>query len=435
MKTGIAACAAPIIAKATASASEANGSGMQYRINPLNGDKISLLGYGCMRWPMNGDEIVQEKVDEMVARAMEAGINYYDTSPAYLRGKSERAAGKALSRYPRESYFIATKLSNFGDNSDTASLKMYKDSFKEMNTRYFDYYLLHSIGGGGLPVFEQRYVKNGMLDFLKKEKEAGRIRNLGFSFHGNQEAFDAFMKIHDEGGTKWDFVQIQMNYVDWTHADGVRNVNAKYLYEELDKREIPIVIMEPLQGGRLASVPANITKEFKSREPDSSSASWAFRFIGSYPRVLSILSGMSSMEPLEENIRTFSNFRPMSEEELEFMEKMAVLMKEYPLVECTACQYCMPCPYGIDIPGIFSHYNKMVTDGTFAQSPEQKDYMKLRRTYLVSYDRAIPTVRQADHCIHCRKCMPHCPQSIRIPHELDRIARYVEQLKSSSDIL
>ena len=407
---------------------------MIMRENPRNGDKVSLLGFGCMRWPMikdeSGNEVIdQEAVNEMVDYAIAHGINYFDTSPAYLRGLSERAAGDALARHPRSSYYIATKLSNFGDHSREASIKMYEDSFKEIHTDYFDYYLLHSIGRGGDHAFRERYVNNGMMDFLLGEKAKGRIRNLGFSFHGSKDAFDSFMRIHDSGEFTWDFCQIEMNYVDWKHADGVRNVNADYLYAELEKRGIPVIIMEPLLGGRLANVPMGISRQMKMREPDRSAASWAFRFCGSYPGVLCILSGMSSMDPLKENIQTFGHFEPLNQEELDFMERMAVQMKEYPLVNCTNCQYCMPCPWGIDIPGIFKHYNTSITDGTYAQSREQKDYEKLRKAYLTSYDKAIPTVRQADHCIGCGVCLHRCPQSIHIPDELRRIDAYVEKLK------
>ncbi|MCR5519800.1 MAG: aldo/keto reductase, partial [Bacteroidales bacterium] len=342
-----------------------------------------------------------------------------------------KAAGIALSRHPRSSYYIATKLSNFRDNTKEASIKMYEDSFVEMQTDYFDYYLLHSIGRGGEKAFRQRYVENGMMDFLRAEKAKGRIRNIGFSFHGSKEAFDSFMRLYDEGEFVWDFCQIEMNYVDWKHADGVRNANADYLYAELEKRNIPVVIMEPLLGGRLANVPMGISRQMKMREPDKSAASWAFRFCGSYPNVLCILSGMTSMDPLMENVKTFGHFQPLTEEELEFMEMMAVQMKEYPLVNCTNCKYCMPCPWGIDIPGIFKHYNTSITDGTYAQSPEQKNYRKLRNAYLSSYDKAIPTLRQADHCIGCGECLIHCPQSIAIPDELHRIDQYVERLKKN----
>ena len=428
----LAAACAPRVAE-TGTQEEDNGR-MQYRTNPLNGDKISLIGYGCMRWPMvpgpDGKDVIdQEAVNEMVDYAMKSGINYYDTSPAYLQGQSEKAAAIALSKYPRESYFIATKLSNFGDSSPEASKKMFEESLRIFNTDHIDYYLLHAIGGGGRRAYEARYVENGIVDWLKQKKADGAIRNLGFSFHGAPEAFDHFMELHDRGEMKWDFVQIEMNYVDWNHADGVRNTNASYLYEQLDKRGIPIVVMEPLLGGRLANVPANIAAQLKAREPEKSVASWAFRFVGSYPRILSILSGMSSMDPLRENVETFSHFKPLSEEEIEFMERMATEMKEYPLVNCTNCKYCMPCPYGIDIPGVFQHYNRCITEGTYAQTREQKDYNKLKKAYLTSYDRTIDKVRQADHCIGCHKCEEHCPQSIKIPDELLRIARYVENLK------
>ena len=435
--TGAAALAAACAPKGTRPGTADAPEQMEMRENPLNGDRISLLGFGCMRWPMikdadDKDVIDQEAVNEMVDYAIEHGVNYFDTSPAYLQGQSEKAAGIALSRHPRSSYYIATKLSNFGDQSPEASLEMYRNSFEQLNTDYFDYYLLHSIGRGGKDAFNQRYVENGMVDFLKAEKAAGRIRNLGFSFHGAKHEFDYFMELHDAGQLVWDFCQIEMNYIDWTHADGVRNVNADYLYAELDKRGIPIIIMEPLLGGRLANVPEGIARQLKAREPGKSVASWAFRFCGSFPRVLCILSGMTNMDPLKDNINTFGHFQALTEEELAFMEKMAVQMKEYPLVNCTNCKYCMPCPWGIDIPGTFMHYNKSITEGTYAQNQAQKDYRKLKRAYLTSYDRAVATVRQADHCIGCGECLSHCPQSIDIPQQLRRIAHYVEQLKQDT---
>ena len=410
---------------------------MLMRENPKNGDRVSALGFGCMRWPMvkdaNGKDVIdQEAVNEMVDYALAHGINYFDTSPAYLQGQSEKAAGIALSRHPRESYYIATKLSNFSDASPEASIQMYKDSFKQLQTDYFDYYLLHSIGRGGKDAFNKRYVDNGLLPFLLEEKKAGRIRNLGFSFHGAKHEFDYFMELFDSGEMIWDFVQIEMNYVDWTHADGVRNVNADYLYAELDKRELPVVIMEPLLGGRLARVPESISRHMKEREPDKSAASWAFRFCATYPRVLCVLSGMTNMDPLRENVQTFGHFKPLTEEELEFLEQMATQMMEFPMVNCTDCKYCMPCPWGIDIPGTFQHYNRAITDGTYAQSTAQKDYAKLKKAYLVSYDRAVATVRQADHCITCGECLSHCPQSINIPKQLRRIAQYVDNLKQDN---
>ncbi len=423
--------------KSGSEAAEQTPEAMVYRENPRNGDKVSLLGFGCMRWPMikdaDGKDIIdQDAVNEMVDYAIEHGVNYFDTSPAYLQGQSEKAAGIALSRHPRESYYIATKLSNFGDASPEASIQMYKRSFEQLKTDYFDYYLLHSIGRGGAEAFNKRYVENGMVSFLLEEKKKGHIRNLGFSFHGAQHEFDYFMELEDTGKLHWDFCQIEMNYIDWRHADGVRNANAEYLYAELDKRGIPIVIMEPLLGGRLANVPEGIARQMKEREPGLSVASWAFRFCGTYPRVLCVLSGMKAMDPLLDNIKTYGHFQALTDEELEFLERMAVQMKEYPLINCTDCKYCMPCPWGIDIPGVFMHYNRAITEGTYAQSSEQKDYARLKKAYLVSYDRAIETVRQADRCIRCRECVPRCPQSIAIPRELSRIARYVEDLKQDT---
>lgn len=404
---------------------------MTYRINNGNGDKVSILGYGCMRWPMikdeNGKDIIdQETTNHLVDYAIEHGVNYFDTSPVYLQGQSETATGTALKRYPRESYFIATKLSNFSNFSRENSMLMYRKSFENLQTDYIDYYLLHSIGGGGVPAFNARYVDNGMLDFLMEERKAGRIRNLGFSFHGDQESFDEFMKMHEK--YHWDFVQIQLNYVDWKYAGG-RNAKAEYLQNELDKRGIQSVIMEPLLGGRLSKVPQFIADRLKEKNPEGSVASWAFRFAGSHPGVLCVLSGMTYMEHLQDNIRTYSPLVPLTEEEMVFLDETAELMQKYPTIPCNDCKYCMPCPYGIDIPAILLHYNKCVNAGEIIKSIEDEGYKKARRAYLVSYDRAVPKLRQAARCIGCNQCVEHCPQRINIPRELRKIDRYVENLK------
>ena len=364
------------------------------------------------------------------SEAIAGGVNYFDTSPVYLQGQSEAAAGIALSRYPRSSYYLATKLSNFSNHSKAASLKMYHNSFKALRTDYFDYYLLHSIGRGGYEAFKERYEDNGLMDFVLAERKAGRIRNLGFSFHGAKEEFDVLLGLH--GKYHWDFVQIEMNYLDWRHAKAPWNTNAEYLYGELEKRGIPVVIMEPLLGGSLAKLPDAATEKLLQRDPASSVASWAFRFVGSYPGVLCCLSGMTNAEVLRDNLHTFSDFRPLTEEENAFLLDLADLLDSFPTIPCTGCQYCMPCPYGIDIPGIFRHYNEMVRTGSMVTPSNQDDFKRLRRKYLVSYDRAIETVRQADHCIHCGQCAKHCPQSIAIPRELTRIDKYVEGLRKGA---
>ena len=344
--------------------SDAPAGEMTYRTNPGNGDKVSLLGYGCMRWPMTKDEegrdvIDQETVNGLIDYAMEHGVNYYDTSPVYVQGQSERASAIALNRHPRKSYYLATKLSNFSNWSRENSMLMYRKSFENMETDYFDY------------------------------------------------------------------------YVDWKHASG-RNVNADYLYSELEKRGIPAVIMEPLLGGRLSKVPQHVADRLLERNPDGSVASWAFRFAGTPAGVLTVLSGMTYMEHLIDNVKTYSPLVPLNQEELDFLEETAQLMMTYPTVPCNDCKYCMPCPYGIDIPAILLHYNKCVNEGNVANSRESENYRKARRAYLVSYDRAVPALRQADHCTGCSQCNEHCPQSIDIPRELHKIDKYIENLRQDT---
>ena len=412
---------------------------MTYRSFPATGnDQISILGYGCMRWPTikapdgKGDMIDQDAVNKLVDYAIDHGVNYFDTSPMYVQGWSEKATGIALSRHSRDSYFIATKLSNFHPDSWTreGSMAMYRKSFEELQVDYIDYYLLHSLGGN-IENFKQRYIDNGMLDFLVKEREAGRIRRLGFSFHGDNSAFDHYLKMHDEGEIRWDFVQIQMNYLDWENAGG-RNANAKYLYEELEKRQIPAIIMEPLLGGRLSKVPDHIVARLKQREPERSVASWAFRFAGTPKMILTVLSGMTYMEHLQDNLRTYSPLVPLVEEENQFLFETANLIAQYPTIPCNDCKYCMPCPYGIDIPAILLHYNKCVNEGNVPESAQDENYRKARQAFLIGYDRSVPKLRQANHCVGCNQCSPHCPQRINIPRQLQRIDRFVEYLKQGT---
>ena len=417
---------------------------MTYRTHPHNGDRVSLLGYGCMRWPMmpnpdgEGEVIDQEAVNRLVDYALAHGVNYFDTAPPYVCGLSETATGIAISRHPRNSYYIATKMSNHhlartglrGKALYDASLKMYHHSFEALQTDYLDYYLLHNVGGEtGMPFLRQRFFESGVLDFLLEERKAGRIRNLGFSYHGDVKVFDYLLSLHNE--IRWDFVQIQLNYVDYRHASGM-NFNAEYLYAELEKRGIPAVVMEPLLGGRLASLQDYLNARLKQRRPSESVASWAFRFSGTFPGVLTVLSGMTYMEHLQDNLRTYSPLDPCTEDELALLEDTAQEMLRYPSVPCTTCEYCMPCPYGINIPGIFSHYNKCINEGNVPSSSRDEDYRKARRAFLVGYDRSVPRLRQASYCIGCNQCTPHCPQSIKIPDELHRIDRFVEQLKQGT---
>lgn len=421
-----------------------DGTKMEYRVNPSTEDKVSLLGFGMMRLPTvyggsapegADDPINQERLNELVDYAMDHGVNYYDTAPVYCKGQSEAAVGEALSRHDRSKYFVATKLSNFNPAlwSREESLKIYHKSFEYLRVDYIDYYLLHSVGGekegiDSMTMLKQRYFDNGMLDFLVEERKAGRIRNLGFSFHGDIKVFDYMLSLHKD--IHWDFVQIQMNYIDWRHAEDLNegNVNAETLYHKLEALGIPVIIMEPLLGGQLASLNQNLNNKMLSRRPQQSVASWAFRFAGSYDKVLTVLSGMTYMEHLQDNLRTYCPLEPCTEEEFEMLENVAQLYLTYPNIPCTGCRYCMPCPYGLNIPGIFLHYNKMVNSGNVAMANDE-NYRKARRRFLLGYDRAIPAVRQADHCIGCRECVSQCPQKIDIPDVMRRIDQYVEDLK------
>ena len=420
---------------------------MTYRTNPTTGDRVSLLGYGMMRLPQidNSEEFDQDMINHQIDYALEHGMNYFDTSPVYCRGMSERCTGialKAQKRVPREKYYVATKLSNFDEStwSQEASIEMYHNSMTELQIDYIDYYLLHAVGGGGMENFSQRYLDNGMLDYLLEERKAGRIRNLGFSFHGDIEVFDFLLANHDK--YQWDFVQIELNYLDWNYANEINdgNTDASYLYDELHKRGIPAVIMEPLLGGRLVKdLPQYVVDELKKREPQRTIASWAFRYAGTPEGVLTVLSGMTYMEHLKDNLVSYCPLEPLKEEEQRFLDtKIAHQIMEEETIPCNNCQYCMPCPYGIDIPGNFLLYNKWKVEKTLPTDPAAKDYTKNRRNYLISLDRTVPRDRQPDHCIQCNRCIhrnkdsrgnDRCPQKINIPKELERIAQLVERLR------
>ena len=441
-----AATVAACTGKTAAPAAAAKEPGtMTCRKSP-QGEDVSLLGYGCMRWPTTTDAegktvIDQEQVNALVDYAIAHGVTYFDTAPVYGQGESERVTGIALSRHPRSSYTIATKLSNHrGDYSRAEALRMYHHSLEMLRTDYLDYYLLHFVGSpngnlSSMDVVQERFFKNGVLEFLLKEREAGRIRNLGFSFHGDQQVFDYLLSLMDaqQPGERrlWDFVQIQMNYVDWNnaHTRSAREVNASYLYGELDRRGIPVVIMEPLLGGRLADLPQHAADQLLARAPGSSLASWAFRFCGTHPRVLTVLSGMTYLEHLQDNLATFCPLEPLSDSDLALLDEIAGDYVKYPLVPCTDCKYCMPCPYGVDIPGVFAHYNKCVNEGFVEEDRQSPAYRKARRAYLVSLDRSLDKLRQADHCIGCAQCVKECPQRIGIPGQMRRIEKYTEELR------
>ena len=412
---------------------QANGDGntphqMTYRVQHRSGDKVSLLGFGMMRLPDDQDE-----VNRLVDYAIAHGVNYFDTAPMYKGGNSEPMTGIALSRHPREKYFVATKLSNQRETlwSREDGIKMYEQSFERLKVDYIDYYLLHSVGGGGVETLKKRFMDNGLLEFLLKEREAGRIRHLGFSYHGDVSVFDYLLDHQDE--YHWDFVQIQMNYLDWRHASlnksgGKKDADAEYLYDKLEKTGVQTVVMEPLRGGALAGINDDLAQRLTAMRPDDSPARWAFRWVGSHPNILTTLSGMNQMSHMEENISTFSPLEPMTDAENKVLEEIADVMAGFPTIPCTTCSYCMPCPYGVDIPGNFAYYNEAVNQGILPLPDKQAaDYMDRKQQFADGLRQALPDASTwATQCVDCETCLKKCPQQIRIPNQM---ARIVETLR------
>ena len=404
---------------------------MTYRKDKL-GNNISLLGYGCMRYPRiararreslaDDNDLDQEAINESIDYALAHGVNLFDTSPRYCKGFSEKATGIALSRHPRDKYFISTKMSNHTQKTREESLRMYKKQFEDLQTDYIDHYLVHSVGN--LPTFKERYLDNGILDFMMKEREAGRIRQLGWSFHGDGDFFEYMMSEYE-----WDFVLIQVNYLDWENVIGRTTMNARRQYEILVEKNVPAMIMEPLLGGRLAMPHYKAKALMMQEEPNASAASWAFRFAGSLPNVFTVLSGMTFMEHLQDNIRTYSPLAPLTEKDYAMLDKVAEIALEYRNINCTTCQYCMPCPYGLDIPEIITHFNRSLNEGNFPDNKQDPDYRRARRAFLIGMDRKVSPLRQASRCTGCQLCIKDCPQRINIPQEMQRIDAFIEKLK------
>ena len=401
------------------------------------GKTVSLLGYGAMRLPTtdgghaNGwapdgyssAEIDQATLDAQVKTMLEHGVNYFDTSPAYCRGESERRLGEALAKsgFKRSDYMIATKLSNFAPQQYPLEecKKMFEASLRFLRTDYIDNYLLHAIGNDGFATFSKRYLENGALDWCVELRREGRIRNLGFSYHGDPKAFEWCLEHNDK--YKWDFCQIQMNYVDWLHAQETnpRNLDAKYLYGRLTELGIPVVIMEPLLGGRLARPNYALSRELSPLDPNASLAKWALRFCGTYPNVMTILSGMTRTAHVEENIATFSPLVPCTEKELAALERAAVALIKLHTIPCNYCNYCMPCPFGLDIPAILTFRNAVITA---EKAPSAREALAMYRS-------AVPDMlRRAERCTGCNRCKMHCPQSIDISKELGEIDKWVDSL-------
>ncbi len=416
---------------------------MTYRTHPGSGDKISLLGFGCMRFPMlpqatspGGTQIDERAAFALVDYALAHGVNYFDTAYTYHRGISEVVMGKALKRHPRETYFVATKMPGRLLPTLEQAKEMFETQLERTQLEYIDYYLLHNLQS--VDVYQQVYEKNGVLEYLLEQKEKGRIRNLGWSFHGD-EAMLEYILSRD---VKWDFAQVQLNYHDLMHQyitppalaamlDALQVVPAQtqWMYEKVLAAELPLIVMEPLLGGRLARLNKKSLAILQEERPQDSAASWAIRYVAGLPNVLTVLSGMTYMEHLQDNIRTCAPFTPLTEKESGVLKSALDVFLSADNIRCTRCGYCMPCPYGIDIPEVFTHYNNCLDDELLPKDARHADYVQQRRAYLVSQERDVPELRRAERCTGCNKCVKQCPQYINIPQEMARLGKFVEELR------
>lgn len=379
--------------------------------------KLSQLGFGCMRFasdPSTG-EIDQAKVNAMFDLAIREGVNYFDTAYPYLGGKSEIAMAEALSRYPRESYYIADKFPGHSLTGPIDNIALFRVSLRKCRTDYFDFYLLHNITEWSVKYYESDEY-HIIPDFLRMKRE-GKIRYLGFSFHGGPELLEAFLTRH-EG--EFDFVQIQLNYLDWTMQD------AKTKYEIIRRHGLGVWVMEPCRGGRLAVLPESESAKLRAlrggdgfTEDQPSDASYAFRFLQGLPGIKVILSGMNEVFQVEDNLRTFREECPLSEEERNVLLEIAENLKKG--VPCTACRYCCDgCPIGLDIPYLLQCYN----DYKFAQT----------MTPSVRLD-ALEEDKRPSACIGCGQCMHACPQGIDVPAALAELAEMYEKGPHWSDMV
>lgn len=365
------------------------------RMIPQLGCEISRLGYGGMRFPKNGDEVDVEEAVKLLRKAYDMGVNYFDTAVVYHKGESEKIFGKAFEIYDRSSYYLADKMSIWVCKDEQEMKDLFERQLKTLKTDYIDFYLVHSLNRNHY----QKVKEFHCVEFLQEMKRQGKIKHLGFSFHDTYPVFTQILNDYD-----WDFVQIQLNYLDW------QNQGAEQLYRELEKRNLPCMVMEPVRGGYLATLDEQRAKPFLEMEPNRSIASWAIRWVESLPQVTVVLSGMSDMAQLEDNVSLLTGFEPMNEKELEAVAKVVEEIRKVNDIPCTGCRYCMDCPMGVDIPEIFAIYSRLKIFG--------KD-----KSFVEDYKEVMENGNGAEHCISCQQCMNHCPQSIEIPDKLAMIHR------------
>lgn len=358
------------------------------------GIETSLLGFGCMRFPVTAEgKIDEHEAEKMLDQALAAGVNYIDTAYPYHNGDSEPFVGRVLKKYDRSTFYLATKMPPWAVESLEDAKKVFANQLERLQTDYIDFYLLHAMNRTDWKKMRDL----GIVEYCEELKKEGKIRYFGFSFHDDYETFEEILTYRD-----WDFCQIQLNYMDMNEQAGKRG------YDLTEKLGIPLVIMEPVRGGSLAKFSQDISDKFKAMDPNASIASFALRFVASMPNVKVVLSGMSTMEQLQDNLATFTNFKPLSEAEYAGIEDVVKTLRSRVQNGCTGCRYCMPCPAGVDIPGNFAAWNNL----------------HIYRSYeMVSWawENNIGEKAQAKNCIQCGKCEKACPQKLSIREDLKRV--------------
>ncbi len=358
------------------------------------GIETSLLGFGCMRFPVCADGKIDEpEAERMLDKAIAEGVNYIDTAYPYHDGQSEIVVGKILKKYERSSFYLATKLPLWKVEKKEDIRAIFEEQLEKLQTDYIDFYLMHAVG-------KERWDKMleiGCIGELEKLKAEGKIKYLGFSFHDSYEVFEEVINYRD-----WDFAQIQFNYMDAEEQAGTRG------YELAVKKGVPLIIMEPVKGGSLSRFAEDIMGRFRQLDADASASSFALRWVGSFPGVKVILSGMSTMEQVEDNLKTFTPFKPLSQEERAVVEDVAATIKSRVQNGCTGCRYCMPCPAGVDIPGCFAAWNTY-------HMYQNYNVVKWR------WEKEIGPEHQAKNCIKCGKCEAACPQKLSIREDLAKV--------------
>lgn len=366
------------------------------------GIETSLLGYGCMRFPTTPEgKIDEEEAEKLLDLAYAGGVNYFDTAYPYHEFQSEIFLGKVLKKYDRNSFYLATKLPLWGVKESADAEKIFMEQLEKLQVEYVDFYLLHALSRDRW----KKVLDLGILEYLEKWKAEGKIRYLGFSFHDSYEVFEEILRFRD-----WDFCQIQLNYMDTEIQAGMKG------YHLTEQMNVPLVIMEPVKGGRLANYAEDVISKFRALDPDASTASYALRWVGSLPNVKVVLSGMSTLEQVEDNLKTFGEFCPLSVKEQATVQDVVDLINSRVQNGCTGCEYCMPCPAGVDIPQNFRAWN------TYHM---YQNYHIVRNVW----EKGLGEQKQAKNCIKCGKCETVCPQKLQIRADLERVQLELEKAR------